>query len=184
MLGELYVRGGRTDAARRQFEAMIQRTPSSIGANTMLGMLFELEGRRAEAEAQYRKVLQYDRTSPVASNNLAWLLVSSDRKLDEALQLAQNAQRHLQDDPDVNDTLGWIYYKQGQANLAIFPLEQSVAKDATNAEYRYHLGLAYLKAGDFKKAKSTLEEALKQGGTGFAAAAEVRKALASIQGRL
>jgi Flp pilus assembly protein TadD len=81
----------------------------------------------------------------------------------------------------VNDTLGWIYYKRDLASLALEPLQQSVDKDPSNATYRYHLGLAYLKAGDKVKARSMLERALTLQ-LPSAEAAEARKALASIAG--
>jgi putative PEP-CTERM system TPR-repeat lipoprotein len=183
-LGQLFIQQSKLDEALRDYRELVARKPKLVAGHTMVAMILHVQNRLDEARKEYETALDIDPRAAVAANNVAFIDAEANRNLDVALTRAQTAKSILPDDPDVNDTLGWIYYKQGQANLAIFPLEQSVAKDATNAEYRYHLGLAYLKAGDFKKAKSTLEEALKQGGTGFAAAAEVRKALASIQGRL
>ena len=64
--------------------------------------------------------------------------------------------------PQVNDTLGWIYYKKDLAALAIHPLQLSVDKAPKNPTYRYHLGLAYAKVGNTVKAREAFDEVLKQ----------------------
>jgi Tfp pilus assembly protein PilF len=66
----------------------------------------------------------------------------------------------LPDSAEVSDTLGWVYYKRNMAQLAITPLEFSVAKDPKRPEYLLHLGLAYAKAGQPDKARETLQRAL------------------------
>ena len=66
----------------------------------------------------------------------------------------------LPDEPTINDTLGWIYYRKGLATLAIPVLKQAADRDPRNYLYRYHLGLAYAKAGDKANARKSLETAL------------------------
>jgi Flp pilus assembly protein TadD len=129
----------------------------------------------------YQKVLALDPRAAVAANNLAYMHAEAGTNLDIALNLAQVAKAELPDDPDVNDTLGWVYYKRDLANLALDPLEHSVEINPANALYRYHLGLAYLKVGDRTKARASLEQALKLK-LDAVEAAQARKALASIQG--
>ena len=97
----------------------------------------------------------------VASNNLAWLYAEGGGNLDVAMQLALSASRELPKVPEVTDTLGWVYVKKGLADLAIPPLLSSVENDPKNATYRYHLGLAYAKKGDKRKARDAFDEALK-----------------------
>ena len=126
-------------------------------------------------------MLEIDPRAAVAANNLAWIYAQDGGNLDIALQLAQTAKSQLPDQPEFNDTLGWIYYKKDLATLAIPPLQQSVEKDPKNPVYHYHLGLAYAKSGDKGKAKSSLEQALKLK-PDFEGAAEARKVLASLQG--
>jgi tetratricopeptide (TPR) repeat protein len=77
-----------------------------------------------------------------------------------ALQLATSAKQQLPDNPDVDDTLGWVYYKKNLPALAIPPLEESLRKRPDTPEVLYHLGLAYAKMGDAGKARETLERAL------------------------
>jgi Tfp pilus assembly protein PilF len=60
----------------------------------------------------------------------------------------------------VDDTLGWTYFQKGMYTLAVAHLEGAVAKDGT-ALRKYHLAMAYLKAGDPKRGRQTFEAALK-----------------------
>jgi tetratricopeptide (TPR) repeat protein len=179
LLGELYVRQNRIDEALKQFRDVLQRNSKSVGAGTMVGMLLEAQGHRAEAEKEYERVLEIDSRAGVAANNLAWLYLTRNAKLDEALQLAATAQQALPEEPTVNDTLGWAYVKKNMASRAIGPLEAGVQKSPGDAVMHYHLGVAYMQTGEFDKAKRSLTKALELK-PDFEGAQDARKTLASI----
>jgi tetratricopeptide (TPR) repeat protein len=160
MLGRAYIAQNRLDDARKQFEDVVAKQPKALGAATMIGMIYEMQGLKSEARRQYEKVVHQDATAGVASNNLAWMYVEDGGNLDLALQLAQNAKSRLPNRPEVNDTLGWVYYKKDLATLALPALREAVDKDPSNPTYQYHLGLAYAKTGDRRKAKEALQRAL------------------------
>jgi len=117
--------------------------------------------------------------APIAANNLAFMYAEAGTNLDQALQLASSAKQQMPDNPDVDDTLGWVYYKRDMAPLAIRSLEASVGKNPKNELYLYHLGLAYAKAGDRIKAREMLDRALKLNPK-FDGADAARKALESL----
>jgi tetratricopeptide (TPR) repeat protein len=96
--------------------------------------------------------------------------------LDIALNRAQTAKAASPDDPDIDDTLGWIYVKKGLPALAISPLESAVQKNPSNPVYHYHLGTAYLKRGDSERAKTLFERALRISSS-FQGASEAKRAL-------
>ena len=159
-LGGLYASQHRLDEARAEFETLAGRNPKSVTPATMVATIFYLQGKPDDARRWFEKVMAIDPRAPVAANNLAWIYAQSDGNLDVALQLAQTAKAQLQDRPEVDDTLGWIYYKKGLASLAVTQLEQSVARQPGNPIYQYHLGLAYAKAGASDRARLTLHRAL------------------------
>ena len=179
LLGQLYARQHRLDEARTRFQDVQRRNPKSVSAGTMVGMLLESQGHATEAEKEYEKVLAIDPHAGVAANNLAWLYVTGQSRLDEALQLAKTAQQAMPDEPSINDTLGWIYVKKNMGSMAITPLQSSVQKSPAEPVYHYHLGMAYLDAGEFDKAKTSLSKALALK-PDFDGAEDARKALASI----
>jgi putative PEP-CTERM system TPR-repeat lipoprotein len=159
-LAQIYAKQGRLDAALVELDALVQRDPKSVSALTLSGMILESQGKTAEAQARFERVMQVDGEAPVAANNLAWLYAAHGGNLDVALQLAQTAKRKLPDTAEVNDTLGFIYYKKNLPALAIPPLRASAEKDPNNAMYHYHLGLAYARAGDNPQALQSLNRAL------------------------
>ncbi len=179
LLGRLYMGQHRLDDARAQFQRIADGNPKSASARTMLGMILEAQHRLPEAEVEYQKVLALDPHAVVAANNLAWLYVASNRNLDQALQLAQTAVQQLTDEPHVNDTLGWIYYRKNMASAAVRHLESSVRKDATDPSSHYHLGMAYVQAGDLDRGKKELQRALAFK-TEFDGAADARNMLARL----
>jgi tetratricopeptide (TPR) repeat protein len=160
LLGALYVSQGRLNEARERFEEAVRRNPNGVAVNTVLGMVFGMLQKMPEAEKQYKTVLALDPGFPIAANNLAWLYVSQNKNLDEALQLAQSAEQKMPDEASVNDTLGWIYYRKNMIDPAIRHLEVSAQKDPNDAATHYHLGMAYSQAGEFDKAKKALQRAL------------------------
>ena len=179
MLAKMYYQQGRLDLARVQFEKYVETAPASVPGNTMLATILDLQGKKQEAKARYNRALQIDPRAAVAANNLAWIDANTDgANLDVALQLAQSAKAQLPNSHEVDDTLGWIYYKKGLSTLAIESFENSTLKQPTNAVYAYHLGLAYHKNGDAAKARKELERALRLK-PDFDGAAEARKLLES-----
>ena len=119
----------------------------------MVGVLFEAQGRREDARKSYEATVSRPEAAPVAANNLAFIYAEQGTNLDVALQLATTAKQQLPDDPSVDDTLGWVYYKKDLPALAVKPLEESLKKLPDNAEVLYHLGLTYAKLGEKAKAR-------------------------------
>src|SRR5690606_28609725 len=160
MLADLYARQGRLDEALAEFRGIVSRDRSAIGAQTMVGILLDAQGRRDEAIQTYEATVNAHANAPVAANNLAFIYAERGENLDMALQLATTAKQRLPEDPSVDDTLGWIYYRRGQPRQAIPYLEASAAKQPDAAEVLYHLGMAYAAAGDRSLAHETLTRAL------------------------
>src|SRR5918993_5120918 len=126
----------------------------------MLGTILELQGRKDEAKARYNKALQTDPRAAVAANNLAWIDANNNGNLDVALQLAQTAKAQLPNRHEVDDTLGYIYYKKGLSSMAIEALSASTTRQPDNPNYNYHLALAHHQNGDKEQARKLLLKAL------------------------
>jgi putative PEP-CTERM system TPR-repeat lipoprotein len=159
-LGQLYTRQGRLDEALNELTLLTQKQPRPVAALTLTGIILEAQGKQTEARTTFERVMQLDGEAPVAANNLAWIYAQGDGNLDVALQLAQTAQRKLPKVAEVNDTLGFIYYKKSLLALAVPALRASVESDPNNSSYLYHLGLAYVLAGDTAQARQSLSKAL------------------------
>ena len=180
-LGQLYAKQGRLDEALAEFDALAAKDAKPVAALTLAGMILESQGKTADAQRRFERAIQIDAEAPVAANNLAWIYVQNGGNLDVALQLAQTAQRKLPKLAEVNDTLGFIYYKKKLPALAVPALRASVDTDPGNPGYQYHLGLAYVQAGDAAQARQSLTKALSLK-SDFKGADDARAVLESLKG--
>jgi len=158
-LAELDIAEGKMEDARRRFSAVVSAHPASVAGHLLWAELETSDGRPAAAIEQYRKVLELDQRNIAALNNLAYLLANGNQA-DEALKFAQQAKEIAPDSPAVDDTLGWTYFKKGMYPMAVTYLESASAKEST-VRRKYHLAMAYLKAGDPGRGRRVLEAALK-----------------------
>jgi uncharacterized protein HemY len=85
----------------------------------------------------------------------------SREKLDEAWKFAKRALELAPDEPAVQDTLGWIYYRKGLYGRAVTYLRRAVDKQAT-ARREYHLGMAYAKVGELRLSQQYVGSALRK----------------------
>ena len=180
MLGQLYMAQKKLNEARTEFEALAARQSKPVGPLTMSGMILMTQGQTALARKRFEDVLALDPRAVIAANNLAWIRAEAGDDLDTALKLAQTATAQAPDVPELMDTLGWVYYKKNLAQLAIPLFERCVEKAPAQAIYHYHLGLAYLQAGNRDKGRSALQRALDRGANGETAA-DIRRLLTESQ---
>jgi putative PEP-CTERM system TPR-repeat lipoprotein len=160
LLGALYSQEGRTDEAIAQLDQLAAREPKPVAAHTLVGMLLEEKQRRPDAVARYRKALDLDPAAPVAANNLAWLYAEAGEHLDEALTLAQSAKSQLPDRAEIDDTVGWVYFKKGDFAMATDSFQDSIDASPDNPVFHYHLGLVYASKKDAPRARVELQRAL------------------------
>lgn len=160
-LGALYVRQQSFDQAAKQYRDAIAAKPDVAPFYVLLGMIDDAQAKYSQAATQYEKALELDPQLVIAANNLAWNYAEHGGNIDTALSLAQRAKEQSPDDPNVADTLGWIYYKKNAYLTAVSILKESAAKLPDNPVAHYHLGMAYVKNGQKELAKHELEQALK-----------------------
>jgi tetratricopeptide (TPR) repeat protein len=158
-LANLDTAEGRRDDARRRLSTLLTAHPGSIPGHLLLAQLEEMEGHNPAAVEQYRKVVALDEKNVFALNGLAYLL-AENRQPDEGIKYAQKAKELAPESAAVDDTLGWTYFQKGLYSMAVTYLEGATAREGT-ARRKYHLAMAYLKAGDQKRGRQTLDAALK-----------------------
>ena len=159
-LAQLDIAEGKGDTARKSLSALIDRKAGRVEAHVLLASLDSKVGNQAAAIEHYRRVLEIDPRNAITLNNLAYLLAENMSQPDEALKYAEQAKEIAPASSEVDDTLGWIYYRKGIYPTAVKYLETATANSST-AVRKYHLAMAYMKAGDLKRGQQTLDAALK-----------------------
>ncbi|MGA2434875.1 MAG: tetratricopeptide repeat protein, partial [Bryobacteraceae bacterium] len=161
-LGEIYRTKGDVQSAIRCFQKAKDLQPNNVAPYLQLGLLWEAAGRREQARPLYDQVLKLQPDNVVALNNVAYMIAESGGDLDQALTLAQRAKSKVPDNPDISDTLGWIYIKKNLSDNAVDIFRKLVAQRPDNSTYRYHLGMALFQKGDKLQAKQALAGALEK----------------------
>jgi tetratricopeptide (TPR) repeat protein len=116
------------------------------------GAAYESLGRVPEAEAELWAALQARPNDPTALNYLGYLWVDSGARVAEGAEMIARAFAAEPDSGNIQDSLGWAQYRQGQYETAVTTLEEAVAKEPANAEINDHLGDAYWRVGRQREA--------------------------------
>ena len=114
-----------------------------------------------QAVAAYELALSHKTNDLQALNNLAYLLTDRLNRPAEALPYAQVLHRIVPPgQSNVLDTIGWVYFKAGNAAQAQNVFQEARRVDSDNLAARYHLGLVYAARGKNREARGELEELL------------------------
>ncbi len=178
-LGQLYQQAGKLDQAAQEYEAVLQKNPSVISAHILLGMIHERRQAYEKAQAQYQQALKLNPKFAPAANNLAWLMAEQGANLDVALSYAQTAREQKPDDPNIADTLGWIYYKKNAYLLAVNLLKEAADKLPNDPVVQFHYGMAQYKNGNAAGARTALQTSLKLS-KDFTGSEEAKKTLGGL----
>lgn len=119
----------------------------------MRGAVLEALGRVEEAEGELWTALQAHPDNPVLLNHLGYLWVDSGRRVEQGAEMIARAHAAQPDDGNIQDSLGWAQYRQGQYEVAVTTLEGAVAREPANAEINDHLGDAYWQVGRRREAQ-------------------------------
>jgi Tfp pilus assembly protein PilF len=157
---QLQVQRGQAANAIGAWEQWSKSHPNNAGAYAILGTLEESRGNKQKAEDYYKKSLQIQPAQPIASNNLAYMMLENGENVDVALTLAQTARQSMPNSPSSADTLAWAYYHKGTYGFARDLLEDAVKKDPGSVTMQYHLGMVYVKMMDKSNAAIHLKKAI------------------------
>ena len=155
---------GSTDQAIFTCRRALENNPHEAGFYILLGNLYQSRRDWNGATEAYQKALATQPENPLASNNLASVMLQSGGNLDVALSLARTARRGMPNSPNVADTLGWIYYQKGAYRSAVDSLREALRlgeNSPDNPRFHYHLGMAYAKNGQATLARQQLQQLLK-----------------------
>jgi Flp pilus assembly protein TadD len=117
------------------------------------GAALESLGRLDEAENELWAALQAAPNEPVLLNYLGYMWVDSGRRVDQGAEMLARAHAADPDNGNIQDSLGWAQFRQGQYETAVQTLEGAVGKEPANAEIVDHLGDAYWQVGRRREAE-------------------------------
>ena len=181
-LGKVQVQEGSMDQALATYLQAGKDNPNEARFYILAGELYEAKHNWDQAKAMYQQALSISPDHPMASNNLAYVLLEQGGNVDVAMGMAQTARRGMPNSPNAADTLGWAFYHKGIYKSAISQFQEALrlnerAGAPDDSVLHYHLGLAYQKANQLSLARQQLEKALKLKPDN----ADARKALSELR---
>ncbi|MHC4635171.1 MAG: tetratricopeptide repeat protein, partial [Planctomycetota bacterium] len=150
--------------AENLLRTILKHNPDSTAAIFTLAMLMQAAGRTTEADALYRRLLQFQPENVIAINNLAWIMCEEQGNYQQALELAKQGLRKTPDYVDLIDTCGVIYYRLGDHEKAVTDFTRCIElcpgnSPALVASY-FHLARALVAVGHNNGAADNLQKAL------------------------
>ncbi|MGA9772698.1 MAG: tetratricopeptide repeat protein [Blastocatellia bacterium] len=128
-----------------------------------LGDLYAKLGRMDEAQTQYElaEFIEQSGNAGAAtySRQLALFWANQDKRLDEALRIAQT-ERAARVDIYTCDVLAWCLYKTNDPERAKAAIDEALRLGTRDALLHYHAGMIYEKLGDQSSALKHLKHAL------------------------
>jgi putative PEP-CTERM system TPR-repeat lipoprotein len=149
---------GKTARATRHIESQWRRHPESMVIGATYSEALIQNARWKEARGTLDMLLKTTPDDPDLLNNMAY--VASQLNQEDALQYARAALSAAPNNPFVNDTLGWILVKQGQATEGLRYLREAAARLSGHPEIHYHLAQALNDLQRYDEALSQIEVAL------------------------
>lgn len=117
------------------------------------GLALQELGRTEEAEAELWAALQTAPDDPSLLNSLGYMWVDSGRRVDQGAEMLARAHAADPTNGNIQDSLGWAQFRQGQYEIAVETLEGAVNKQPANAVIVDHLGDAYWQVGRRREAE-------------------------------
>jgi tetratricopeptide (TPR) repeat protein len=123
-------------------------------------LLAEKLGRLDVLEKYLRKLIALQPESAQAYNALGYSFAERNLRLPEARKLVEKALKLSPEDPFIQDSLGWVLYRQGDLPGALMQLERAYAQ-RPDPEIAAHLGEVLWMIGRQDDARRTWQEAQK-----------------------
>jgi tetratricopeptide (TPR) repeat protein len=138
----------------------LQDNPENVQLLNALASLYDQLGNKDDARKIYEKILDKDPNIALSKNNLASLLIESDKLEDNKQALALSETFKDSDNIYYKDTYAWALVKNGYTKEGLEILESLILKEPKVAEIRYHLGVAHLNNGNKATALVELKQAI------------------------
>ena len=163
-LGDAMRQQDRFDDAILAYDKAIAIAEEAGGSSWFLlyarAICHERTGNWERAEADFRAALDLNPGQPQVLNYLGYSLVEKRVKLEEALEMIEQAVAASPESGYIIDSLGWALYRLGRYREAVPHMERAVELMAVDPVANDHLGDVYWAVGRYREAEFQWSRAL------------------------
>lgn len=158
---EAYIQAGDPKAAIALLRNAIAAKPEEIDLQFSLGSAYERAGDVANAEKVFLALLEKDPDHAPTLNYLGYMWAERGVNLARAADMLKKAVAAEPRNGAYVDSLGWVYFQQGNLDLAERYLKDATQLLPRDATVHEHLGDVFAKRGDIIGALTMYRAALK-----------------------
>lgn len=141
------------DSARAVLTASLKQYPDNISLLYARSVISARQEDMAATESDLRAILSQDENNATALNALGYTMLNLTKRYDEAAELLHRADKLNPGDPAIRDSLGWLYYRQGDLDKALNYLREAYSV-FPDPEVAAHLGEVLWVMGNRQEARS------------------------------
>jgi tetratricopeptide (TPR) repeat protein len=130
---------------------IVKADPENVSFRMQYAVIAEKENEMDIAEENFKFILSKNPDDAMVLNYLGYSLADRGIKLDKAKEYVEKAIR-ISPEGAYIDSLGWIYFKQGNYEQALVELKKAVGLDTDDNTIWEHLGETYSKLNENKLA--------------------------------
>ncbi len=156
--GELLRKHGTPEEARQVYESALATHPDNPDILYATALFAAEQGRVADAEAKFKRLLAKEPDHADALNALGYTLADLTDRYQEALGYITRALKLKPDSPAFLDSMGWVQYRLGNTAAALDYLRRAYA-ELKDAEVAAHLGEVLWMTGEREEAERIWREA-------------------------
>ena len=163
LLALAYQQMPNADQALQQLEAKAGDPKAAPIMSLVLATVYERQQKFDQAIDLYNSLLARNLYTPLARNNLAYLLAEHQPTAENLARAQKLSSETLEENPEEAsflDTMGWILCKQGKYAQAKTYLEKASEHAPGQPAMLYHLGWCEAKLGNTVAARAALQKAL------------------------
>ncbi len=176
----IFYLSGDFDKAISMYQDLIKDFPDEAYYRSLYSFALEKAGLVDEAIEQLAKLYELESDNAMSKNNLAYTMITNNREPERAGRLIREAIYMAPENVAILDSVGWLYYKQGEFQIALDYIYHAAAADIiVDPELMDHLGDTLYRLGNPQKAFRYWQRGLKEINRRIV----MEKSLINIQGR-
>jgi tetratricopeptide (TPR) repeat protein len=160
---DVYQRVGRHDRAVPLLERLVGDEPESIDLRFRLAAAYERTGEHPRAVDAFRELLRRAPDFHMALNYLGYMWAERGENLTDARRMVERALELDPGNPAYIDSLGWIYFRQGDHQQALTQLQRAARLLPRDGTVQEHLGDVLRALGNVTEARSAYQRAVAAG---------------------
>ncbi|MFW5800346.1 MAG: tetratricopeptide repeat protein [Spirochaetota bacterium] len=125
--------------AKKTLSLSLKYDGKNMKALSILSYIHYLAKEYDVALRIYDRILEIDSKNSTALNSKGFILIETDKNIDEGLELCKKAYKINPNSPAILDSIAWAYYKKGNIDNSLTYIKRAFELSPNNPEIKQHL---------------------------------------------